>query len=913
VTVPEDLSSPMNTKQVLPKPLRLSGSQPFTQQPGVYIMIGERTNVAGSPKFARLVKEGKFEDAVSVARQQVDNGANVLDICMDEGMIDGVTAMTRFLQLLATEPEVAKVPFMVDSSKWEVIEAGLKCLQGKGIVNSISLKEGEDKFRANAATVLKYGAAAVVMAFDEQGQAATYEDKIRICKRAYEILVNEVGFPPQDIIFDPNILTVATGMEEHNNYALDFINATRWIKANLPHAKVSGGVSNISFSFRGNNKVREAMHSAFLYHAIAAGMDMGIVNAGMLEVYEEIEPELKLLVEDVLLNRRADATERLVEFGEKLKGAGTVQSEKKAEQWRSLTVEERLSHALVKGIDAYIEIDAEEARVKLGRPLLVIEGPLMAGMSVVGDLFGAGKMFLPQVVKSARVMKKAVAHLTPFMEAEKQAMVDAGQLVKAQGKIVLATVKGDVHDIGKNIVGVVLACNNYDVIDLGVMVSCEKILERAKAERADLIGLSGLITPSLDEMVHVAREMERQGFKLPLLIGGATTSRAHTAVKIAPHYSEPVVHVLDASRAVPVTSSLLSEVGKADFVARHRSDYEALRKTHAAPRVRLLPLEQARQRRSPIEWRLKDLPTPEFTGVRVLDNFPLATLREYIDWTPFFHTWELKGVYPRIFDHPQQGAQARQIFEEANALLDQMIAENLITARGVYALFPANAVGDDVELYTDSSRSHVLDRFHFLRQQTAIDSNQPCRSLSDFVAPRDTGLADHIGAFAVTSGIGLKGLCDQFRARQDDYNAIMTEAIADRLAEAFAECLHKRVRDEWGYGRAEGFSPAELIQEKYRGIRPAAGYPACPDHTEKGTLWRLLNVQANTGMQITESFAMWPGSSVSGLYFAHPESRYFTLGKIERDQVTDYAQRKTMSVAELERWLGPNLNYDPAA
>jgi 5-methyltetrahydrofolate--homocysteine methyltransferase len=614
-----------------------------------------------------------------------------------------------------------------------------------------------------------------------------------------------------------------------------------------------------------------------------------------------------------LLNRRADATERLVEFGEKLKGAGSVQSEKKAEEWRNGTVEERLSHALVKGIDAYIEIDAEEARVKLGRPLLVIEGPLMAGMSVVGDLFGAGKMFLPQVVKSARVMKKAVAHLTPFMEAEKQAMVEAGQVVKAQGKIVLATVKGDVHDIGKNIVGVVLACNNYDVIDLGVMVSCEKILERAKAERADLIGLSGLITPSLDEMVHVAREMERQGFKLPLLIGGATTSRAHTAVKIAPHYSEPVVHVLDASRAVPVTTSLLSEDGKADFVARHRADYEALRKTHAAPRARLMPLERARQQRSTIQWRSEDLSTPEFTGVRVLDNFPLATLREYIDWTPFFHTWELKGVYPRIFDHPEQGAQARQIFDEANALLDRMIAENLITARGVYALFPANAVGDDVELYTESSRSRVLDRFHFLRQQGAMDSSQPCRSLSDFIAPRDTGLPDHIGAFAVTSGIGLKGVCDQFRARQDDYNAIMAEAVADRLAEAFAECLHKRVRDEWGYGRAEGLSPAELIQEKYRGIRPAAGYPACPDHTEKGTLWRLLNVEANTGMQITESFAMWPGSSVSGLYFAHPESRYFTLGKIERDQVADYAQRKAMSVAEVERWLGPNLNYDPAA
>ena len=895
------------------KPLRLSGSQPFTQQSGVYIMIGERTNVAGSPKFAKLVKEGKFEEAVSVARQQVENGANVIDICMDEGMIDGVAAMSRFLQLLASEPEVAKVPFMVDSSKWEVIEAGLKCLQGKGIVNSISLKEGEEKFRKNAATVLKYGAAVVVMAFDEQGQAASYEEKIRICDRAYRILVDEVGFPPEDIIFDPNILTVATGMEEHNNYAVDFIRATRWIKANLPHAKVSGGVSNISFSFRGNNKVREAMHSAFLYHAIAAGMDMGIVNAGMLEVYEEIEPELKELVEDVLLNRRADSTERLVDFGEALKSAGgVVVSEKKAEEWRNGTVEERLSHALVKGIDAFIEIDAEEARVKLGRPLLVIEGPLMAGMSVVGDLFGAGKMFLPQVVKSARVMKKAVAHLTPFMEAEKLAMVAAGQAVKAQGKIVLATVKGDVHDIGKNIVGVVLACNNYEVIDLGVMVSSEKILERAKAENADLIGLSGLITPSLDEMVHVAREMERQGFKLPLLIGGATTSRAHTAVKIAPHYSEPVVHVLDASRAVPVTTSLLSDDGKAEFVALHRADYEKLRKAHAAPRQKLVSVEVARARRTPIEWRAEDLPVPEFTGVRVLDDFPLETLRTFIDWTPFFHTWELKGVYPRIFEHPEQGAQARQLFDEANALLDTIIEKKLIRARGVYGLFPSNALGDDVDLYTDDSRTEVLERFHFLRQQASTESTQPCRSLSDFIAPKETGLGDHIGAFAVTSGIGLKDLCDGFRAKHDDYNAIMAEAIADRLAEAFAECLHKKVRDEWGYGRAEALSVDELIHEKYRGIRPAAGYPACPDHTEKGTLWRLLNVEANTGMQITESFAMWPGSSVSGLYFAHPESKYFSLGKIERDQVADYAERKAMSVAEVERWLGPNLNYDPA-
>ena len=921
MTVRESASAAGNETGVTEtKPLRLSGSQPFTQQPGVYIMIGERTNVAGSPKFAKLIKEGKYEEAVSIARQQVENGANVIDICMDEGMIDGVAAMTRYLQLLGSEPEVAKVPFMVDSSKWEVIEAGLKCIQGKGIVNSISLKEGEEKFRQHAAAVLKYGAAVVVMAFDENGQAATFEEKIRICERAYRILVDEVGLPPEDIIFDPNILTVATGMEEHNNYAVDFINATRWIKANLPHAKVSGGVSNISFSFRGNNKVREAMHSAFLYHAIAAGMDMGIVNAGMLEVYEEIEPKLKVLVEDVLLNRRPDATERLVEFGETLRsaaGADAGASEKKAEEWRSGTVEARLSHALVKGIDAYIEIDAEEARVKLGRPLLVIEGPLMDGMSVVGDLFGAGKMFLPQVVKSARVMKKAVAHLTPFMEAEKAAMAAAGEVVKPRGKILLATVKGDVHDIGKNIVGVVLACNNFEVIDMGVMVPSEKILERARAEKVDLIGLSGLITPSLDEMAHVAREMERQAFKLPLLVGGATTSRRHTAVKIAPHYSGPVVHVLDASRAVPVTTSLLSEDGKAEFVAQHRAEYEALRKAHAAPPQQMVPLESARARRTPIEWRADSdsnfnaLPTPKFLGVRRLDNFPLATLRDFIDWSPLFHAWGLKGVYPRIFEHAEQGEQARQLFADANALLDTIIAKSLVTARGVYGFFPANAVGDDVELYTDGTRAEVLERFHFLRQQANREGSEPCRSLADFIAPKETGLRDTIGAFAVTTGIGLKELCDQFRAEHDDYNAIMAEALADRLAEAFAECLHKRVRDEWGYGCAENLSPDDFIQEKYRGIRPAPGYPACPDHTEKGPIWRLLDVQANTGMLITESFAMWPGSSVSGLYFAHPQSRYFSLGKIGRDQVIDYAGRKGMSVAEVERWLGPNLNYDP--
>jgi len=897
----------------VPKPLQLCGSQPFVQQPGIFMLIGERTNVAGSPKFARLIKEGKYEEAVSIARQQVENGADVVDICMDEGMIDGVAAMSRFLQLLASEPEVAKVPFMIDSSKWEVIEAGLKCLQGKGIVNSISLKEGEDLFRQRARTIRAYGAAVVVMAFDERGQAATYADKIAVCERAYRILVDDLGFPPEDVIFDPNILTVATGMEEHNNYAVDFIEATRWIKTHLPHAKVSGGVSNISFSFRGNNVVREAMHSAFLYHAIAAGLDMAIVNAGMLDIYEEIEPGLKTLVEDVLLNRRPDATERLVEFGEGLKtaGAGAAVDEKHTQEWRLGTVEARLSHALVKGIDSYIEQDTEEARVKLNRPLAVIEGPLMDGMGVVGDLFGAGKMFLPQVVKSARVMKKAVAYLLPFMEAEKTAMAAAGQAIKTRGKIVLATVKGDVHDIGKNIVGVVLACNNYEVIDMGVMAPCDRILERARSENADLIGLSGLITPSLDEMAHVAREMERQGFTLPLLIGGATTSRAHTAIKIAPHYKQPVIHVLDASRAVPVTTSLLSEDGKDAFVAQHDADYATIRRSHGAHRQPLVDLQTARRRRTPIVWRGEDIPHPEFIGARVLDDFPLATLREFIDWTPFFHTWELKGVYPRILEDQKYGAQARQIYSEANALLDQIIAGRLLRARGVYGFFPACAIGDDVAIYSDAGRTHEQTRFRFLRQQMDRGDDQPCRSLSDFIAPQTAGVPDHLGAFAVTAGVGLRELCDRFRVQHDDYNAIMAEAIADRLAEAFAECLHKRVRDEWGYGRAEAFTPAELIQEKYRGIRPAAGYPACPDHTEKGTIWQLLDVETSTGMQLTESYAMWPGSSVSGLYFAHPEARYFTLGKIARDQVVDYSGRKGMSREEVERWLGPHLDYEP--
>jgi 5-methyltetrahydrofolate--homocysteine methyltransferase len=895
-----------------PRPLRLSGSQPFTQQLGSFLMIGERTNVAGSPRFAKLIKEGKYEEAVAIARQQVENGANVIDICMDEGMIDGVAAMSRFVALLASEPEVAKVPFMIDSSKWEVIEAGLRGLQGKGIVNSISLKEGEEKFRERARAVLKFGAAVVVMAFDEQGQAASYAEKIRICARAYRILVDEVGFPPEDVIFDPNVLTVATGIEEHNNYAVDFIEATRWIKANLPHAKVSGGISNVSFSFRGNNRVREAMHAAFLYHAIRAGLDMGIVNAGMLEVYEEIDPTLLALIEDVLLNRRPDATERLVEYGEKLKNeAAGPAAAKQEEEWRRAPVEERLSHALVKGIDAYIEADTEEARQKFERPLSVIEGPLMAGMGVVGDLFGAGKMFLPQVVKSARVMKKAVAYLMPFMEAEKAARAAAGEAVRTQGKIVLATVKGDVHDIGKNIVGVVLACNNYEVIDMGVMVPCEKILERARSEKADLIGLSGLITPSLDEMSHVAREMERQGFTLPLLIGGATTSRAHTAVKIAPAYSQPVVHVLDASRAVPVTTTLLNPESKPAFVDQHRAEYEELRRIHGTPRTKLLSLEAARARRTPIEWRAEDLPRPAFLGARVLDDVPLETLRPFIDWTPFFHTWELKGVYPRILEHDKYGEQARALFADGNALLDQIVAQRSIRARGVYGFFRANAAGDDVELYGADGRP--LSTLHFLRQQAAKDDGEPSRCLADFVAPRETGLADHVGGFAVTAGLGLRELCGRFKAANDDYNAIMAEALADRLAEAFAEYLHRRVREEWGYGRGEDLSPEQLIREEYRGIRPAPGYPACPDHTEKGILWDLLDVRRTTGIELTESFAMWPGASVSGFYFAHPSARYFAVGKIGRDQVADYHRRKGMALAEVERWLGPNLGYDPAA
>ncbi|MFO1458077.1 MAG: methionine synthase [Verrucomicrobiota bacterium] len=893
----------------VPPYLRLSGMEAFTQTPDTnFINIGERANVTGSPKFAKLILAGNYDEALAICKQQVETGAQVIDVNMDEGMLDGAAAMTRFLNLIAAEPDIAKVPIMVDSSKWTVIEAGLRCLQGKGIVNSISLKEGEAKFLEQARLVRRYGAAVVVMAFDERGQADTLERKIEICRRSYDLLTGKVGFPPEDIIFDPNILTVATGIEEHNNYAVNFIEATRWIKQNLPRAKVSGGVSNISFSFRGNNHVREAMHSAFLYHAVRAGLDMGIVNAGMLEVYEQIPADLLALVEDVLLNRRPDATERLVAYGEELKKKATgVTTETKADEaWRSGPVEERLKHALVKGIDAHVNEDVEEARVKLGKPLLVIEGPLMDGMNVVGDLFGAGKMFLPQVVKSARVMKKAVAYLTPFMEAEKAEQVASGKTVQAQGRVLMATVKGDVHDIGKNIVGVVLGCNNYEVIDLGVMVPCDKILAAAREHQVDVIGLSGLITPSLDEMQHVAREMERTGFKVPLLIGGATTSRAHTAVKIAPGYSEPVVHVLDASRAVPVVSSLISAEQKPAFVEQLRSDYEKVRAAHAGQLQKLKTFTQARANAARLKY--DDLPQPAFTGVRVLEDFPLETLREFIDWSPFFHTWELRGRYPSILSHEKYGVEATKLFASAQALLDELIAGRRIRARGVYGFFPANRVGEDVEVYADGSRSSVLTKFHFLRQQMEKPDNSPNWSLADYIAPKPA--ADFIGGFAVTTGIGLEEVVKQYKAKHDDYNAIMAEALADRLAEAFAEYLHKRAREEWGFGRDERLTPEDLIEEKYRGIRPAAGYPACPDHTEKGTLWKLLEVESKTGIRLTESYAMWPGSSVSGLYFAHPEAKYFAVGKLDRDQVSDFAERKGKPLSEMERWLGPWLNYE---
>jgi 5-methyltetrahydrofolate--homocysteine methyltransferase len=928
--------------------LHLSGLEPLNITPEMgFVIVGERTNITGSPRFSKLILAGDFEAALAVARQQVKGGANILDVNMDEGMIDSEASMTKFLNLIGSEPEISRVPMMIDSSKWSVIEAGLKCVQGKAVVNSISLKNGEEEFLRQAALVRQYGAAMIVMAFDETGQADSLQRRIDVCARAYKLLTEHAGIPPNDIIFDPNVLTVATGLEEHRNYAVDFIEAVRWIKANLPGARTSGGLSNVSFSFRGNNAVREAMHSAFLFHAIQAGLDMAIVNAGQLAVYEEIEPELKTRVEDVLLNRRDDATERLVDFAESVKASEKTPLEKEA--WRHAPVEERLSHALVKGIVDFIEADTEEARQKTTRPLDVIEGPLMAGMSVVGDLFGAGKMFLPQVVKSARVMKKAVAYLLPYMEAEKDANA------KPQARIVMATVKGDVHDIGKNIVGVVLQCNNYEVIDLGVMVPAAKILETARERKADVIGLSGLITPSLDEMVHVAQEMEREGFSLPLLIGGATTSRAHTAVKIAQHYRASTVHVLDASRAVGVVSTLLSDELKGEFDEKTRADYARLREEHASKsrEKKLISLEQARVNRTPIDWAAYIPPKPEFLGTRVYATvlgsagcqpavagslpatpedargkadgsrqaaetdrlaacapqnnvITLDDLIPFIDWSPFFHTWELRGRYPAIFDDPIVGTQARELFDDAQKLLERIRAEKLLTARGVFAFWPAKAIGDDVEVFTDETRTAHLSTFHFLRQQMKKPSDQFNHCLADYIAPDSL---DYLGGFAVTAGIGADELAAKFAADHDDYNAILTKALADRLAEAFAEFLHREARIAWGFGSDEKLSQEELLREKYRGIRPAAGYPASPDHTEKSTLFTLLDAEKTTGIALTESFAMHPGASVSGLYFSHPDSKYFGVGKIDDDQVRDYAARKNVSVEYVEKWLSPNLDY----
>ncbi|QNL50412.1 methionine synthase [Olivibacter sp. SDN3] len=917
-TTPEHIScivakAAKATPRKVPKPepfLRLSGLEPITySSESVFMNIGERTNVTGSPKFAKLILNGDFEAALSVARQQVEGGAQVIDVNMDEGMLDSEEAMVRFLNLIASEPDIAKLPIMVDSSKWSVIEAGLKCLQGKGIVNSISLKEGEQLFKERAQTIMRYGAAVVVMAFDEEGQADSYERRIEICKRSYDILVNGIGFPPQDIIFDPNILTVATGLEEHNNYAVDFINATRWIKENLPLAKVSGGVSNISFSFRGNNVVREAMHSAFLFHAIKAGLDMGIVNAGMLEVYEEIDPTLLSYVEDVLLNRREDATERLVDFAETVKSKG--KTEVKSAEWRNTSVEGRLSHALVKGIIDYLDDDVEEARLAYAQPLEVIEGPLMDGMNIVGDLFGEGKMFLPQVVKSARVMKKAVAYLLPFIEAEKAKNPSSGDRKNA-GKILMATVKGDVHDIGKNIVGVVLACNNFEVIDLGVMVPSQKILDEAKTQQVDIIGLSGLITPSLDEMVHVAKEAERQGFDIPIMIGGATTSRIHAAVKIAPNYSNTIVHVLDASRSVTVASNLMNNDTRAAYAANIRAEYDKARENHLKKRSekRLLSINDARKHHYKIDWSNYQAPKPAFLGTKVFDSFPLEDLLPYIDWTPFFHTWELKGSYPRILTDKTFGIEATKLFNDAKNLLDKIVSENLLTAKGVIGFWPANTVGDDIILFEDDTRQQVLTTIHTLRQQAEKAKGQPYYALSDFIAPKASRIADYWGGFAVTTGIGCDELVAEYEKKYDDYNSIMVKALADRLAEAFAEKMHELVRKEyWGYAADEYLTNEDLIKEQYAGIRPAPGYPACPEHTEKITLFNLLEAEQNTSIYLTESLAMHPTAAVSGFYFSHPESRYFGVGKIGKDQVEDYAIRKNESLEVIEKWLGPNLGY----
>ncbi|QIR84743.1 methionine synthase [Paracoccus sp. AK26] len=898
---------------MLDRHLRLSGLEPFVLTPDIpFVNIGERTNVTGSARFRKLITNRDYAAALEVARDQVENGAQIIDINMDEGLIDSKAAMVEFLNLLAAEPDIARVPVMIDSSKWEVIEAGLQCVQGKPVVNSISMKEGEEQFRQQARLCLAYGAAVVVMAFDEQGQADTCDRKIEICARAYKILTEEVGFPPEDIIFDPNIFAVATGIEEHNNYGVDFIEATRWIRQNLPHAHVSGGVSNLSFSFRGNEPVREAMHAVFLYHAIQAGMDMGIVNAGQLAVYDGIDPDLREACEDVVLNRRDDATERLLDIAERFKGEGGAKAREKDLSWREWPVEKRLEHALVNGITEYIEADTEEARLAAERPLHVIEGPLMAGMNVVGDLFGAGKMFLPQVVKSARVMKQAVAVLLPHMEAEKAANGGSGER-QAAGKILMATVKGDVHDIGKNIVGVVLACNNYEVIDLGVMVPAQKILQVAREQNVDVIGLSGLITPSLDEMVHVASEMEREGFHVPLLIGGATTSKIHTAVKIAPRYHQgPAVYVTDASRAVGVVSSLLSPSQQADYVDAIRAEYLDVAERHerAEAAKQRLPLAAARANALKVDWSAYRATAPQFTGTRIIEDWDLAEIARYIDWTPFFQTWELKGVYPRILEDEKQGEAARALFAEAQEMLGRIIEGRWFNPRAVVGFWPANAVGDDIRLFTGEDRQQPLATLHTLRQQVTKRGDRPNVALSDFVAPE--GRPDYVGGFVVTAGPEESEIAARYERANDDYAAIMVKALADRIAEAMAEMLHERVRKElWGYGADETFSPQDLIGEPYKGIRPAPGYPAQPDHTEKLTLFRLLDAENATGVTLTESMAMWPGSSVSGLYIGHPDSYYFGVAKIEEDQARDYAARKGMDLAEVERWLAPILNYTP--
>ena len=893
--------------------LRLSGLEPLNvTADSLFVNVGERTNITGSARFRRLIREEDYSTAVSVAAEQIENGAQIIDVNMDEGMIDGVAAMDKFLKLVASEPDISRVPIMVDSSKWEVIEAGLKCVQGRPIVNSISLKEGEEPFREHARLCRKYGASVVVMAFDEQGQADNLERRKEICSRAYRILVDELGYEGSDIVFDPNVFAVGTGIEEHANYGVDFIEAARWISENLPGVNISGGISNVSFSFRGNNPVREAIHAVFLYHAIPAGLSMGIVNAGALAVYDDLDPELRERIEDVILNRRPDATERLLDIAADHAGTGE-KKEKATDAWRELPVAERITHSLVKGIDTFVEADAEELRAEVaargGHPVEVIEGPLMAGMNVVGDLFGAGKMFLPQVVKSARVMKKAVGYLVPFIEAEK----DPDAVARSNGRVVMATVKGDVHDIGKNIVGVVLQCNNYEVVDLGVMVPAQKILDKAKEVDADVIGLSGLITPSLDEMVNLAGEMERQGFQIPLLIGGATTSRAHTAVKIKPRYEGPVIWVKDASRSVPVVSALLSDTQRPQLLADTDADYASLRERHANKTERpLLSLDDARVHRTPIEWEGYTPPAPTFTGTKVFTDYPISELREYIDWQPFFNAWEMKGRYPDILNNPASAEAARKLFDDANTMLDRIAEDGWLTANAVIGFFPANAVGDDVEVYADEDRTEVLTTLYNLRQQGIHREGVPNRSLGDFVAPKETGLADYVGGFAVTAGHGSAERCEAFKADLDDYSAILLESLADRLAEAFAERMHELVRTElWGYAPDESLDNADLISERYTGIRPAPGYPACPEHTEKLTLFDLLSVPENTGIELSESMAMWPGASVSGWYYAHPQSQYFVVGRLGRDQVADYAKRKGWTIAEAERWLAPNLGYNP--